>query len=126
MLQPSRALCAEGGFCFAPDRSLSFLFILRASGEQFQQHGIALAFEFFNRAVAGFFQNPFKKRLLNLRAEFRYFPEIFPPCRQRARKLRQEMLASKPQTPPYWASRAMPLTGKAGSFAPRDLWFLDP
>ena len=49
-------------------------------------------FEFFDRTVTGFFQNPFEQRLLNLGAEFGDFPEIFPPCRQRARELRQEML----------------------------------
>src|ERR1700751_5944584 len=91
--QPSLCfLCAASSFCFAPDRTLSFLFILRASSKQFQQHGIALAFEFFNRTVTGFFQNPFEQRLLNLGAEFGDFPELFPPCRQRARELRQEML----------------------------------
>ena len=82
----------RAAFASLADRRLSFLFVLRASGEQFQQHGIALALEFFNRTVAGLFQNPFEKRLLNLGAEFRDFPEIFPPCRQRARELRQEML----------------------------------
>src|SRR5882672_6424779 len=71
---------------------LRSLLPLRANCEQFQQHGVAFAFELFNRAVAGLLLYAFDNRFLDLGAEFSDFPEVFPPGGEWARELVHEML----------------------------------
>src|ERR1700735_832189 len=77
------------------------LFGFRAGREQFQQHGVTLALEFFDRAVAGLLQNSLEKPLLNFGAEFSNLPKVFPPYRQRPRELFQEVLH------PTWTATQM-------------------
>jgi hypothetical protein len=54
---------------------------LCAGGEQFKQHGVALALQFLNGTVPSLFLHSRDNRLLHLGAEFSDGPEIFPPGR---------------------------------------------
>src|SRR5271155_4259406 len=65
-----------------------------AGREQFQQHTVALPFEFGDRAAIRFLQYAVDNGLLYLGTEFSDRAEIFPPCRQRSRELFHKMLNS--------------------------------
>ena len=101
--EPRCASCAASSLCFARDRRLSFLFVLRASGEQLQQHDIAFALKFFDRAGTGFFRNSFEKSCLTSALNSVIFPRSSTMLK-RARELRQEMLHPT-LTAPRWNRR---------------------
>jgi len=73
-------------------RCLRVLLPLRTHIEQFEQHRIAFAFEFFDRAAARFLQYTINDRFLDLRTELGDCSEIFPLGGKWAGELFHEML----------------------------------
>src|ERR1700746_73728 len=78
----------------AGESCLRLLFTLCSGSKQFQQHAVAFTFEFLDRAAIGLLGRTFDDGLLNLWAELRDRPKIFPPCGQWPGELLHEMLNS--------------------------------
>src|SRR6266481_1625154 len=78
----------------AGESCLHLIFVLCSSSKQFQQHAVALTFEFLDRAAVGLLGHTFDDGLLHGGAELRNRPKIFPPCGQWPGELLNEMLNS--------------------------------
>src|SRR5271167_1022866 len=76
------------------DRCTSLRFILCAGCKKLQQHGVAFAFEFLDRAAIGLFGDTFDDVLRYLGAELCDRPKIFPPRGHRPGELLEEMMDS--------------------------------
>src|SRR5258708_1300499 len=75
----------------AGESCLRLLFTLCSGREKFQQHAVALTFEFLDRAAIGLLGHTFDDGLLHLGAELSDCPEVFPPRGHWPREMLHEM-----------------------------------